>query len=292
MGKFFDALKKAETSQKRGASENDPLKIVNISNEEIDALKVDTSAHTREPTVPTPDAQTFSAADEVDPRLVSLLNPQAHVAEQFKLLRAKISCSSAVCRGKTIMVTSSQSFDGKSTVAANLAVTIAQGINEYVLLVDCDLRQPSLHQVFGFYNGEGLCEYLENGTSIAPFLLKTQVDKLTLLPAGKPPPNPAELLSSDKMRRLIDEIKGRYEDRYIILDSTPAGFAAETNFLSTMVDGAIQVVRSGKTSKNSILESIEHIGREKVLGVVFNASNEGQRKYRSYYRYYQKKGKR
>jgi exopolysaccharide/PEP-CTERM locus tyrosine autokinase len=283
MGKFDEALKKAEAAKNSTAVEPVTSKVVEISPEEIDALKVDTSALAQAPAALSP-----SAAGEVDPRLISLLDPQSPVSEQFKLLRAKLFCNSSVCRGKTIMVTSSQSYDGKSTVAANLAVTIAQGINEYVLLVDCDLRQPSLHQLFGVRNRGGLREYLENGTSIAQYLVKTQLSKLTLLPAGQPPFNPSELLSSEKMRQLIKELRDRYEDRYLILDSTPAGFAAETNFLSTMVDGAILVVRSDKTSRNSIMESIEHIGREKILGVVFNASKEKHRKYRSYYRYYQK----
>jgi Mrp family chromosome partitioning ATPase len=113
------------------------------------------------------------------------------------------------------------------------------------------------------------------------------VGKLTLLPAGEPPPNPTELLSSEKMGQLIEELKGRYQDRHIIFDTTPAGLGAETNFLAAMTDGILLVVRSGKTSMPTLMEAIGHLNRDKILGVVFNASEEAQRKYQYYYRYYQ-----
>jgi protein-tyrosine kinase len=285
MGKFFDALKKAETSRGRPTPESDPRKVVRISNEEIDTLmRLDITAIEQEPGARPP-----SSGGKIDPRLLTLLDPQSPIAEQFKLLRAKIFCGDSVCRGKAFMVTSPQSFDGKSTVAANLAVTIAQGMDEYVLLVDCDLRQPTVHRIFGAQALNGIREYLENGTSVAPYLQKTQVNKLTLLPAGQPALNPSELLSSEKMRQLVEELKGRYSDRYIIFDTTPAGFAAETNFLSTMVDGVLLVVRSGKTARKLITKAIEHIGRDKILGIVFNGDQESPKKDQYYYRYYQKK---
>jgi len=283
MGKFFDALKKAETSRGRPVPESDLLKVVEISNGEIDDLRLDTSALEQNPveksTVP---------KGEIDPRLITLLDPQSPIAEQFKLLRAKIFCDDSVCRGKAFMVTSPQSFDGKSTVAANLAVTIAQGMDEYVLLVDCDLRKPSVHRLFGTNSQNGIREYLEDGSSVAPYLQKTELSKLTLLPAGQPALNPSELLSSEKMRQLIKELKGRYSDRYVIFDTTPAGFAAETNFLASMADGVLLVVRSGKTSKKLILEAIEHIGRSKILGIVFNGDQGSSKKYNYYARYYKR----
>jgi len=281
MGKFFDALRKAESSQPRHKSDVDSMKVVEISHEEIDAVRLDTTLV--EQPVPAP-AASFNG--EADPLLVVLSQPQSPVAEQFKLLRAKIFCRDNVCGSLAIMITSAQSFDGKSIVAANLAVTIAQGINKHVLLVDCDLRNPTLHQLFGMQPSDGIREYLDNGTSIDPYLQKTQVDKLTLLPAGQPPPNPSELLSSEKMRQLIAELKSRYQDRYIILDATPAGFAAETNFLATIMDNVLLVVRSGKSAMKPIKEAIDHIGRDRILGIVFNSDHEVTRKYR-YYRYYQ-----
>ena len=115
------------------------------------------------------------------------------------------------------------------------------------------------------------------------------VKKLTLLPAGLPPPNPSELLSSEKMRLLIAQLKARYHDRYIVIDATPAQLAAETAFLANAVDGVLLVVRSGQTPKKAILAAIDNIGREKILGLVFNASNENKKIHQTYYRRYQQK---
>jgi capsular exopolysaccharide synthesis family protein len=186
------------------------------------------------------------------------------------------------------MITSGEPAEGKSLVAANLAATVAHGINEYVLLVDCDLRVPSLHKLFGLSPRMGLREYLENGDSIDPYLLKTPVEKLTLLPAGRPMPNPSELLGSDKMRSLIGEIKSRYHDRFLIFDATPTQFTTECNVLVPHTDVVFLVVRSGKTHRELAVETIQSIGREKILGVVFNATNDILKTYNRYYGYYQK----
>ena len=155
--------------------------------------------------------------------------------------------------------------------------------------MECDLRRPVLAKLLGLNEDErGLRNYLEGEDSVVPYLKTTPVKKLTLLPAGKPPSNPAELVSSAKMKRLVEEVKNRYEDRYIILDSTPAHLLAETTSLVSMIDGVLLVVRSGRTSKNAIVEAIDNLGREKILGLIFNGSNEAFKGYGYYYRYYEK----
>jgi exopolysaccharide/PEP-CTERM locus tyrosine autokinase len=285
MGKFFEALKKSEKSRDSLSSKTHSRKVFELSGAQVHAMRLDSQPVVDSKT----NEQEFNG--RIDPRLVSLLTPQSPIAEQFKLLRAKI-LSRYMARGPlTIMVTSSQPLDGKSTIASNLAVTIAQGVNEHVLLVDCDLRRPRLHQVFGLKPKQGLREYLEEGTSVAPYLLKTAIRKLTLLPAGKPPLNPTELLSSEKMGRLVEELKGRYEDRHVIFDTTPAGIGAETSFITNMVDGVLLVIRYGQSSMKHLTEAINLIGRERIMGVVFNASNESHQKYYKYYRYYQRGAK-
>ena len=284
MGKFLEALKKSQTVNARPSPKPAPKKVVNISPGTVDALKLDTTA------MQGPAEESPLPRGGMDPRLASFLEPRSGAVESFKMLRAKIFTNSK-SRPRTIMVTSPQPLDGKTTVAANLAITIAQGINEYVMLVDCDLRRPLLDRLLGLNAREGIREYLEAGTSVAPYLVKTSVKKLSLLPAGKPPPNPSELLTSEKIRLLVEELRGRYEDRYIIFDATPAQFAAETIFLASMMDGVLLVVRSGKTARDSVLKAIENIDRNKIVGVVFNASNESYKSYRHYYRYYQKEQK-
>ena len=254
-----------------------------MSSETVDTLRLDTSTPQR------PTEGLSSSSDEMDPRILAFMEPGSLGGEALKLLRAKILARNSESRPRSIMVTSAQPMDGKTTIAVNLAINIALGINEHVLLVECDLRRPVLAKLLGLNEDErGLCNYLEGETSVAPYLKRTPVKKLTLLPAGKPPSNPAELLSSEKMKRLIEEVKNRYEDRYIILDSTPAHLLAETTSLVSMIDGVLLVVRSGKTPKDALIEAIDNLGREKILGVIFNNSDEAFKGYGYYYQYYEK----
>ena len=169
------------------------------------------------------------------------------------------------------MVTSAIPGDGKSFVAANLAISIAQGVAEHVLLMDCDMRRSSIHRQFGFDdNVPGLCEYLSKGVDLSSLLKKTVVDKLTILPGGSTPDNPSELLSSKAMKLLLEQTKNRYSDRYIIVDSPPPHLTAETTALAKYVDGIVIVVRSGKTPKSLVNDLVNDLGREKILGVVLN----------------------
>jgi len=282
MGKFDDALKKARAAENPTAVKSVSRKVVEISREEIDSLRLESQSSDTELSPQQP------SRDRVDPKLACLLEPNSVVAECFKTLRSKLMVcrSGKLCRA--FMVIGAQPFDGKSLVAANLAVSIAQGINHHVLLVDCDLRQPTLHKIFGLQTNHGLHEYLEEGKTIAPYLLKTQVEKLTLLPAGMPMASPSELLSSRKMQLLIEELKSRYQDRYIIFDTPPAHFISDTAALAPMVDGTVLVVRSGKSLVDPVAEVVANIGKEKILGVVFNATDEVQKEHRHYYRYYAK----
>jgi exopolysaccharide/PEP-CTERM locus tyrosine autokinase len=282
MGKFSAALKKSESVRKEPSPKPAPKKLVKTTAETVDTLRLDITAPQGPAEVsPLPEGR-------VDPRLVSFMEPGSPAGECFKMLRAKILTTNSKSRPRTIMVTSPQPLDGKTTVAVNLAINIAQGINEHVMLVDCDLRRSSVDRYLGLNGHKGIREYLEEGTSVAPYLTRTSMEKLTLLPAGKPAPNPSELLSSEKMHHLVGELKDRYKDRYIIFDTTPAKFAAETTFLASMVDGVVLVVRSGKTADDMVLEAIENIGRDRIFGLVFNATKESAKDYGYYYRYYQK----
>ena len=280
MSKFIKALKKSQTINHQPSPKPAPTKVIKISPKKVDALKLTTSS-THGPTEESP-----LQKSRLDPRLAAFLEPGALAVESFKMLLAKILTRQSMSRPRTIMVTSPQPMDGKTMVATNLAISIAQGINEYVLLVDCDLRRPSLDRILGLNAQKGISEYLEKGASLGPYLVKTHISKLTVLPAGKPSQNPSEPLSSEKMRQLVEELRSRYEDRHIIIDAAPAQFAAETTFLASMVDGVILVVRSGKTPRDSIFEAIENIDRNKIIGVVFNASNKSPKDYKVYYKYY------
>ena len=251
MGKLFDALEKARQdhiSQNRDLSEHD----------------------TTGTGIPVEERQPFP--ETVHPSIVTLLNPQSLEAEQFRLLKNKILFPEKGVPPRSIMITSPSPCEGKTFVAANLAVSIARSIDEYVLLMDCDLRSPSLHTLFSFPDLPGLSDHLSRSRPLPELLRKTFVKKLTLLPAGKIPPNPSELLSSEQMRTLLQEVKSRYQDRYVIVDTPPPTLTSETNAIARVVDGIVIVIRYGKTTRKQVENLVDIYGRNKILGVIKNFS--------------------
>lgn len=213
-----------------------------------------------------------SAWDEsaVDRNLVALIEPQSHEAEQFKILRTNILFPLAGSPPRSILVTSSAPGEGKTFAATNLAISIAINVNRHVLLVDADMRQPMVHKRFGFGAVPGLSNYLAEGAPLQHLLLKTKVERLTLLPAGFPPENPSELIGTERMQSLLSEITNRYPDRMVVIDSPPPGFAAETAVLARQVDGILVVVRYGKTRRRDLLDLVARMGAKKILGTLIN----------------------
>lgn len=264
MGKIFKALEK---SQKGNEKKQDPVEDIDTTplSDFQDPAQYDMET-LNQMIDPVPDYTPVT----IDPMLVCGLNPQSVEAEQFRLLKNNILFPEKGNPPKCIMITSASPGEGKSFVAANLAVSIAQNIDEHVFLMDCDLRAPSIHSMFGLGEISGLSEYLSQAKPLSALLVKTFLNKLTILPAGKIPPNPSELLSSEQMRRLINEVKLRYSDRYIIIDTPPPYLTSETSAISRQVDGIIIVIQQGKTRKKNILDLIDNYGKEKILGVVYN----------------------
>lgn len=227
-------------------------------------------------------------AAKYDPKLVVVSAPDSMDAENFKILRAQILFPKDRERPKAIMVTSALPGEGKSFIASNLAASISLGFNEFVLLIDCDLRRPSLHKMFGISASYGLHEYLTGKAGFEDVVVKTGVNKLTLLAGGTPSPNPTELLASQMMKDFLEEVKNRYEDRYVIIDSTPVQVTAEANVLARYVDGIVFVIMAERASKELIQRSIEALGKEKILGIVFNGYDQSYRGYQKYYKKYYK----
>ena len=202
--------------------------------------------------------------------LVTLVNPQSYEAEQFKMLRNTILFPVAGVAPRSILVTGALPGDGKSFVAANLAVSIAMNVNKHVLLIDCDLRKPDLNRIFGLGDVPGLSDYLEERRNLASLLQRTNVERLSLLPGGPIPINPSELMSSERMSEMLEEVKHRYNDRLIVIDSPPPLLAAETSYLARQVDGIVLVVRYGKTPREDVEDLMDTVGSEKILGTVIN----------------------
>jgi exopolysaccharide/PEP-CTERM locus tyrosine autokinase len=168
------------------------------------------------------------------------------------------------------MVTSATTGEGKTFVAANLAAGIAHDLHFHALLVDCDLRHPSLSQWFGVQNGHGLSDFLVGRAQLSELLMKTEMEKLTLLTGGSAQAKPAELIGSKRMEALVNELRSRYNDRYIILDATPLLATSEPEVLGRLVDGILIVVRAGVTPRETVKQAIASLDPKKILGFVLN----------------------
>ena len=217
-----------------------------------------------------PASQTVHS-EKWDARLLRAVNDDPLTIEVFNKLRSNILYpSDGRTVPKSIMVASSIPKEGKSFVTANLGVSLASGMDQYCLLVDCDLRQPNLAQLFGINRKYGLVDFLTEQVDLSKLIVKTSVPKLSVLPAGKAPQNPAELLSSKRMKKLMQEISHRYDDRIVIFDSPPMLAAAESIILSGEVDAVILVVRQAKVKKGEVQKFLEAVDQKKILGIVFN----------------------
>jgi protein-tyrosine kinase len=203
-------------------------------------------------------------------RLVSLFQPQSLASEQFRKLRTHLLNLRIPESPKTILVTSATDSEGKTLIAANLAAGLATDLQAHALLVDCDLRSPSIAQLFDLRNDKGLSDYLIEDRKVSDLLMKTGVEKLSFLPGGSIQDNPTELIGSKKMEALVHELKSRYNDRYVIFDSTPLLTTSEPEILSKWVDGIIFVVRAGITPRETIKQALLSIENGKILGFVLN----------------------
>ena len=195
-------------------------------------------------------------------------NPKSIASESYRTLRTNIEYSSFDERLKTIVVTSSEPGEGKTTTAGNLAISLGQN-EKKVLLVDCDLRRGKIHKHFKVSNGEGLSEIIIEKTSLENGI-KAVSENLDIITTGELPPNPSEMLGSKRMEDLINEFKKLYD--YVILDTPPILVVADGQILSTKVDGTILVARAEKTKKDSIINAKKLLDKVKanIIGTVFN----------------------
>lgn len=226
--------------------------------------------------------------DKVEKHLVCIHEPHSAAAEQYRKLRTRIITETAGDFKNTIMVTSAEVGEGKTMTAINLAVALAREIDYTVLLVDADLRNPTVTRYLGIDAEKGLADYLLGTAELPELLIKTGIGKLVVLPAGKTPANPAELLSSERMKTLVDEMKERYRDRYIIFDSSPVLMTADPLALGRYVDGILFVVQADHTLPKSATQALSLLKDFNIFGVVFNnvPPHLSYSLSPSYYRYY------
>jgi protein-tyrosine kinase len=239
-------------------------------------------ACSRQPFEKTSAPKHYNTRKKVRAGLIALHRPSSIIAEHFKVARALVSKVIKEKDIRTILVTSALPLEGKSFVASNLAVSMARGLDEHVLLVDADLTSPSLQNIFQINSPRGLSDFLVcDNLELSSFIKKTEVPKLSLLPAGSFFERSSELLASELMRLFIQEVKYRYDDRFIIFDSSPL-IVSQSLALSDKVDAVIIVVKAGKTDRKLVEKTVEMIGRQKVVGIIMNCCNVSSWKYAGY----------
>ncbi len=218
--------------------------------------------------------------------LVNHLYPKFFISEDYRTVRTSILLSHAESPPKTIAFSSALPGEGKTATLANMAVAFSQ-LEEKVLLVDSDLRKPRLHRIFKVKNIGGLSGYLTGKVSIEDAVQKTNVENIWIIPSGSIPPNPAELLNSDKMKGMMDEFKKRFD--VILFDSPPLLVVVDAVIISSFVDSTVFIIEAGKTTRKPFLQAVEELKRAKakVIGVLFNeVKAKGEGHYSPYYHYY------
>jgi protein-tyrosine kinase len=222
--------------------------------------------------------------DPTNHSMVAFSDPDSPTAERYRKLKTIILQKTRQEFRNTILVTSAVSGEGKSVTSANLAIMLAREYGQTVLLIDGDLRRPCLEDYLGLATTFGLADCLNDGIDAGKAIVKTGLPKLSFLSAGKKVTNPAEHLSSMKMKEFLAEVKHRYQDRYIIIDSSPVLLFAETQALTTMVDGVIAVVKEGVASLQDVRDMLDILKGASVLAIVYNDVSP-ERLDGNYYRY-------
>jgi len=191
-------------------------------------------------------------------------------ADQVKILRTQILDHFKEIKGNSLLLTSPTAGTGTTLTAINLALSLAQEINRTVLLVDADLRHPSIHRYFGLTTNRGLSDYLRGKADLPELLINPGFDKLTILPGGKPLPNSTELLGAPQMESLVREMKARYADRFLIFDSSPLLTCADALVFSQFIDSILLVVEMEKSSRREIKQAMELFQDKPIVGSIMN----------------------
>lgn len=213
-------------------------------------------------------------------KLVAHEDSKPLVAEQYRRLAAVLHQSNAGQGIKVVMITSAQTGDGKTLTAANVALTLSESYRRRVLLVDADLRRPTLHTLFHAPNSTGLSDLLKAPEHRRPPLIELTA-YLTLLPGGEPDPDPMASLTSGRLQEIIEDATSKFD--WIILDTPPVALLPDASLLCTMVDAAVLVIDAGRTPCGMAQKAVETIGREKTIGVILNRVEEHS--LGGYYRY-------
>jgi capsular exopolysaccharide synthesis family protein len=210
-----------------------------------------------------------TADSKIDPRIVAFYEPASVVTEQYKTLRTNIQSIKSEKAIKAITITSATHSEGKTITAINLAISMAHDLNKKkILLVDADLRRAKISKYLGINSEPGLADLITNGSNIDDTLINIGIENLTILPAGKIPPNPAEILGSSKTKNLIAALRAKFD--YVIFDTPPVIPVTDAGLLGAQTDGVIMVVKAGRTQKGVVShgEGILKQAQAKLLGYI------------------------
>ena len=229
-----------------------------------------------------------------NPCLVTANDPNSPISEQYRKLKSLlIKMTRSEQSRNSLLVTSTVGGEGKTVTALNLAITLAQEYDHTVLLIEADLRRPTIMSYLGLQSGVGLADCILDGVDVGEVLVKTGIGKLSVLPAGRPVKDPVEVFSSVRMAKLLQEVKTRYSDRFVIVDSTPLLPFAEGQILAHLVDSVVFVARQDYTPFDKLKEALASLKNSNLLGVVCNdidggITGSGYYGYYGYYKYAQK----
>ncbi|MGX7196884.1 CpsD/CapB family tyrosine-protein kinase [Enterococcus olivae] len=215
--------------------------------------------------------------------LITLVDPSSPVAEQYRTIRTNLQFASSVDRKlQTIVITSSGPGEGKSTTSANLAVVFANS-GSRVLLIDADMRKPTVYKTFQLSNASGLSTVLSTEKSVVGTAQNTGIENLSVLTSGPKPPNPSELLNSQRMNQILEEARRSYD--IVIFDMPPIVAVTDAQIMASKVDGTLLVVRENVTKKESVTKASEllKLVNARILGAVYNGAE--QSKDQGYYYY-------
>ena len=207
--------------------------------------------------------------------------PKSAEAEAYKTLRTNVQYSSISKKIKTLLVTSADSKDGKSTVCSNLGVTFSQN-GQSVIILDCDFRKPSIHKFFNISNSAGITDILLGEEKLEE-TIQHYNSNTDILTAGNIPPNPSEILGSQSMINLLSFLSERYD--IVIIDSPPVGVVTDTQIISASVDGTLVVIRAEETKAKRVTEAVNLLKKvdANIIGMVLNEAQTINKSYSDYY---------
>lgn len=276
MSRIEDALKKV------AAQRNDASSRLSVTDPIIEPLIKPGSLRSLKPNL---SALLNVVPIKVDhPMLATVFDERTALVEEFNKLRSLvISLTTGVPFRNTIMVTSTVSEEGKTLMALNLAISLAKEHDHTVLLVDTDLRRPSVHKYLGLSPDKGLVHCLRDDLPLEDALIKTGLGKLVILPAGEAISDPVNLLASQRMKQIVLELKERYPERYVVFDTPPALPFADASVMAGIVDAVLFVVREGKGKMEDVKKVLNDFNSDALLGVIYNDAHSFTRKSNYYY---------